>query len=101
MTKRDGDLAARFYGTIIHEVELVSTPREAEMAKLIENTFRHVNIALVNELAFIVGTPRSFQNARARISSTAFAVLYDHRGLEVDPRIRSASSLTARDAFFP
>jgi UDP-N-acetyl-D-mannosaminuronate dehydrogenase len=30
------------------------------MAKVIENTFRHVNIALVNELAFIVGTPRSF-----------------------------------------
>ncbi|WP_244303012.1 nucleotide sugar dehydrogenase [Leucobacter coleopterorum] len=29
----------------------VSTPREAEMAKLLENTFRHVNIALVNELA--------------------------------------------------
>ncbi|MEV8337708.1 nucleotide sugar dehydrogenase [Leucobacter sp. NPDC077196] len=29
----------------------VSTPREAEMAKLLENTFRHVNVALVNELA--------------------------------------------------
>ena len=29
----------------------VSRPREAELAKLIENTFRHVNIALVNELA--------------------------------------------------
>ena len=29
------------------------SPREAEMAKLIENTFRHVNIALVNELAFL------------------------------------------------
>lgn len=29
----------------------VSSPREAEMAKLLENTFRHVNIALVNELA--------------------------------------------------
>ncbi len=28
-----------------------SSPREAELAKLIENTFRHVNIALVNELA--------------------------------------------------
>ena len=53
LTKRDGDLAARFYGTFVHEVELVSTPREAEMAKLIENTFRHVNIALVNELAFL------------------------------------------------
>jgi nucleotide sugar dehydrogenase len=29
----------------------VSTPKEAELTKLIENTFRHVNIALVNELA--------------------------------------------------
>lgn len=29
----------------------VSGPREAELAKLLENTFRHVNIALVNELA--------------------------------------------------
>ena len=29
----------------------MSSPREAELAKLIENTFRHVNIALVNELA--------------------------------------------------
>jgi UDP-N-acetyl-D-glucosamine dehydrogenase len=29
----------------------VSSPREAELAKLVENTFRHVNIALVNELA--------------------------------------------------
>jgi UDP-N-acetyl-D-glucosamine dehydrogenase len=29
----------------------VSSPREAELAKIIENTFRHVNIALVNEIA--------------------------------------------------
>jgi UDP-N-acetyl-D-glucosamine dehydrogenase len=53
LTKRDGDLAAAFYRAFIHEVEIVSSPREAEMAKLIENTFRHVNIALVNELAFL------------------------------------------------
>jgi len=53
LTKGDGDLAARFYRSFIHEVEVVSSPREAEMAKLIENTFRHVNIALVNELAFL------------------------------------------------
>ena len=53
LTKADGELAARFYRSFIHEVEVVSSPREAEMAKLIENTFRHVNIALVNELAFL------------------------------------------------
>jgi UDP-N-acetyl-D-mannosaminuronate dehydrogenase len=38
LTKKDADLAARFYGTFIPEVELVSTPCEAEMAKLVENT---------------------------------------------------------------
>jgi UDP-N-acetyl-D-glucosamine dehydrogenase len=53
LTKGDGELAARFYRSFIHEVTLVSSPREAEMSKLIENPFRHVNIALVNELAFL------------------------------------------------
>ena len=48
---RCGELSARFYRSFIHEVTLVSSPREAEMSKLIENTFRHVNVALVNELA--------------------------------------------------
>ncbi len=41
----------RFYGSIVDTTVPVSSPREAEMAKLLENTFRHVNIALVNELA--------------------------------------------------
>ena len=40
-----------FYDTIVEQTVTVSSPREAELAKLIENTFRHVNIALVNELA--------------------------------------------------
>jgi UDP-N-acetyl-D-glucosamine dehydrogenase len=40
-----------FYETIVDRTCIVSSPREAELAKLIENTFRHVNIALVNELA--------------------------------------------------
>ena len=42
-----------FYRQIVREVVRVPSPREAEMAKLIENTFRHVNIALVNELAML------------------------------------------------
>ncbi|HTW05924.1 MAG TPA: nucleotide sugar dehydrogenase [Acidimicrobiales bacterium] len=48
-----GSLAATqsFYDTIVDKTVPVSRPREAELAKLIENTFRHVNIALVNELA--------------------------------------------------
>ena len=40
-----------FYDSIVHETVPVSRPREAELTKLIENTFRHVNVALVNELA--------------------------------------------------
>jgi UDP-N-acetyl-D-glucosamine dehydrogenase len=47
------ELAALFYGTLVDQVVRTSTPRQAEMAKLIENTFRQVNIALVNELATI------------------------------------------------
>jgi UDP-N-acetyl-D-glucosamine dehydrogenase len=40
-----------FYDTIVDQTVPVSSPREAELAKLVENTFRHVNIAMVNELA--------------------------------------------------
>jgi UDP-N-acetyl-D-glucosamine dehydrogenase len=49
----DDSLAAveGFYRGLVDRTVAVSSPREAELAKLIENTFRHVNIALVNELA--------------------------------------------------
>src|SRR5215208_3578686 len=40
-----------FYRTIVETTVPVSGTREAELAKLLENTFRHVNIALVNEIA--------------------------------------------------
>jgi UDP-N-acetyl-D-glucosamine dehydrogenase len=40
-----------FYDTLVEKTIPVSSPREAELAKLVENTFRHVNIALVNEIA--------------------------------------------------
>ena len=53
LAKGDGALAAALYEQIASEVVVVASPREAEMAKLIENTFRHVNIALMNELAFL------------------------------------------------
>ena len=46
-------LACSLYAQVVERVVSVSSPREAEMAKLIENTFRHVNIALVNELAML------------------------------------------------
>jgi nucleotide sugar dehydrogenase len=48
---RDTELAKLFYETLVDRVVLTRSPREAEMAKLIENTFRQVNIALVNEMA--------------------------------------------------
>jgi UDP-N-acetyl-D-glucosamine dehydrogenase len=40
-----------FYETIVERTVVVAGPKEAELTKLLENTFRHVNIALVNELA--------------------------------------------------
>lgn len=42
--------AKEFYSRFIDTVVEAKSAREAEMAKLIENTFRHVNIALVNEM---------------------------------------------------
>mgnify|MGYP000309458466 CR=1 FL=1 len=44
-----------FYAGIVETTVAVSGPKEAELAKLLENTFRHVNIALVNELAMFAG----------------------------------------------
>ncbi|MFE1912343.1 nucleotide sugar dehydrogenase [Streptomyces anandii] len=41
----------RFYASLIDTVVPVSNCKEAELTKLLENTFRHVNIALANELA--------------------------------------------------
>ncbi len=40
-----------FFDDIVDTTVPVSSPKEAELTKLLENTFRHVNIALVNELA--------------------------------------------------
>lgn len=45
--------AVAFYETVFEEVVPVSSARTAEMVKLLENTFRAVNIALVNELAMM------------------------------------------------
>jgi nucleotide sugar dehydrogenase len=43
--------ATALYSQFIDTVVEAKGPREAEMAKLLENTYRHVNIALVNEMA--------------------------------------------------
>ncbi len=51
VTKKCTELATFSCEQIINEIVAVSSPRVAEMAKLLENIFRSVNIALVNELA--------------------------------------------------
>jgi len=51
LTSRCTELARSLLTTITPEVHALSSPRAAEMTKLLENIFRSVNIALVNELA--------------------------------------------------
>ena len=53
MTPACNELTAALYGSIIPQVHLVSSPRVAEMTKLLENTFRLVNIGWVNEAAMM------------------------------------------------
>ena len=54
VTERCTQLARTFYEQLIEEkVYSVSSPRAAEMEKLLENVFRSVNIALVNEMALL------------------------------------------------
>jgi UDP-N-acetyl-D-glucosamine dehydrogenase len=53
LTPEATERAAAFYGGFVEHVVRVSAPKAAEMAKLLENTFRHINIALVNELAIL------------------------------------------------
>lgn len=50
---RSLEVAQAFYGQIIERVVPVSSARAAELVKVFENTFRAVNIALVNELALL------------------------------------------------
>jgi len=52
VTRACTDLAAGLYAHVTTSVFRASSPRVAETAKLLENTFRSVNIALANELAF-------------------------------------------------
>src|SRR3989441_9610232 len=53
ITSKCTELAQALYGAAIEQVVAVSSARVAEMAKLLENTFRAVNIGLVNEIAII------------------------------------------------
>jgi UDP-N-acetyl-D-glucosamine dehydrogenase len=53
MTEACTDRAIELYSAVCENVVRVSTPEAAEMTKLLENIFRSVNIALVNELAIL------------------------------------------------
>jgi UDP-N-acetyl-D-glucosamine dehydrogenase len=52
-TPEASGVATLFYSQLVDKVVTVSSCRAAELAKLLENTFRHVNIALVNEMAML------------------------------------------------
>jgi UDP-N-acetyl-D-glucosamine dehydrogenase len=53
LTEECRDRAVELYGQVCDDIVTVSTPEAAELSKLLENVFRSVNIALVNELAIL------------------------------------------------
>lgn len=54
ITKKCTEIAASLYRSVLEgEVYEVSSPAVAEMEKIYENTFRHINIALANEMAIL------------------------------------------------
>jgi UDP-N-acetyl-D-glucosamine dehydrogenase len=53
ITRACTDMATALYATCIDRVVPVSSPEAAELVKLLENTFRSVNIGLVNEMAIV------------------------------------------------
>jgi UDP-N-acetyl-D-glucosamine dehydrogenase len=74
------DLACALYGTIVPKVVRVSSPEVAEACKILENTYRAINIALVNELK----------------------VLYDRMGIDVWEVIEAAKTKPfGFQAFYP
>jgi UDP-N-acetyl-D-glucosamine dehydrogenase len=48
-------IASALYGLAIQHLHIVSSPRIAEMVKILENTYRLINISLINELALLSG----------------------------------------------
>jgi len=54
VTPKCGELAASIYRSVLEsDVKVVSSPAVAEMEKILENTFRNINIALANEMAVL------------------------------------------------
>jgi UDP-N-acetyl-D-glucosamine dehydrogenase len=75
-----GELASALYGSVVSNVVRVSSPEVAEATKILENTYRAINIALVNELK----------------------VLYDRMGIDVWEVIDAAKTKPfGFEAFYP
>ena len=55
MTTDGKEIGMALYGKAIKSLHVVSSPRIAEMVKILENTYRLVNISLINELALLSG----------------------------------------------
>jgi UDP-N-acetyl-D-glucosamine dehydrogenase len=55
ITKECTDLAVLFYSQFLKHVHPVSSTRAAEMTKILENTYRLINISAINELAMLAG----------------------------------------------
>jgi UDP-N-acetyl-D-glucosamine dehydrogenase len=53
--KNSNILAENFYSKIINKIHTVSSPKIAEMVKILENSYRLVNISFINELALLCG----------------------------------------------
>jgi len=80
LDSHSGDLACALYAAIVPQVVRVSSPEVAEACKILENTYRAVNIALVNELK----------------------VLYDRMGIDVWEVIDAAKTKPfGFQAFYP
>ena len=55
ITKEGLEIGQKIYSKAIDTLHLVSSPKVAEMVKILENTYRLVNISLINELALLSG----------------------------------------------
>ena len=55
MTAEGLEIGEKLYSKAIDNLHLVSSPKVAEMVKILENTYRLVNISLINELALLAG----------------------------------------------
>lgn len=55
MTADGLEIGEKIYSKAIEKLHLVSSPRVAEMVKILENTYRLINISLINELALLAG----------------------------------------------